>query len=146
MAVFAERDVFILSFEMRFAIRADREIGIVAVVVTFGILQSMLLAIGIEMRSRGLEVRGIALRVLMKVDGMYARRQILEIDLHSDSGAGLPQNRGTHGLALSILKVNHGLGRTGGCECDHKQCEREQVSGFHGGIIAKSGLLAPGDP
>ena len=74
MAVFAERDVFILRFEMRFSIRADREIGIVAVVVAFGILQSMLLAIGIEMGSRGLEVRGIALRVLMKVDGMYAGR------------------------------------------------------------------------
>ena len=73
-----------------FAVCADREIGIVAVVVALGILQSMLLAIGIEMGSRGLEVRGIALRVLMKVDGMYARRQILEIDLHSDSGAGFP--------------------------------------------------------
>src|SRR3982074_350700 len=118
MAVFAERDVFILSFEMRFAVRADREVGIVAVVVAFGILQPMLLAIGIEMRSRGLEVRSIALRVLMKVDGMYAGGQILEIEFHSDSWAGFRQNRGTHSLALGILKVNHSLGRTGGCECD----------------------------
>src|SRR6266852_2033403 len=49
MAVLAERHVFIFGFEMRFAVSADREIGIVAVVVAFGILQSMLLAIGIEM-------------------------------------------------------------------------------------------------
>src|SRR5882762_2942502 len=98
----------------------------------------MLLAIGIEVRSRGLEVRGVALRVLMKVDGMHAGGQILEIEFHSDSRGGVPQNRGTHSLTLGILKVNHSLGRTGGCECDHKQCERKQVSGFHGGIIAKS--------
>src|ERR1700731_2648296 len=103
MAVFAERDVFILRFEMRFAIRAHGEVGVVAVVVAFGILQSMLLAIGIEMGSRGLEVRGIALRVLMKVDGVYASGQILEIGLHSDSCAGFPQSRRTHSLALGVL-------------------------------------------
>src|SRR5713226_967068 len=113
MAVFAERDVLVLCFEMRFAIRANRKIGIVAVVVAFGILQSMLLAIGIEMGSRGLEVRGIALGVLMKMDGMYAGGQILEFEFHSESRGGLPQNRGTHSLALGILKVNHSLGRTG---------------------------------
>src|ERR1700694_3948317 len=107
MAVFAERHVFILSFEMRFAVRPNREIGIVAVMVAFGILQSILLAIGIEMGSRGLEVRGIALRVLMKVDGVYAGGQILEIEIHSDSGGGFPQNRSTHSLALGILKVNY---------------------------------------
>src|ERR1700704_3647746 len=100
MAVFAERDVFILCFEMGFAVCADREIGIVTIVVAFGILQSMLLAIGIEVRSRGLEVRGVALRVLMKVDGMHAGGQILEIEFHSDSRGGVPQNRGTHSLTL----------------------------------------------
>src|ERR1700730_3383447 len=113
MAVFAERDILILSFETRFAVRADCEIGIVAVVVAFGILQSMLLAIGIEMGSRGLEVRSIALRVLMKVDGMYAGWKILEIEFHSDSRGGFPQNRSTHSLAVGILKVNHSLGRAG---------------------------------
>ena len=28
---------------------------------------------------------------------------------------------------------------------DHEQCERKQVSGFHGGIIAKFGAPAPGE-
>ncbi len=74
MAVFAERHVFILCFEMRFAVRAHGEVGVVAGMVAFGILQSMLLAIRIEVGSRGLEVRGIALRVLMKVDGMISGR------------------------------------------------------------------------
>src|SRR6266404_9933071 len=74
MAVFAERHVFILCFEMRFAIRPHGEVGVVASMVALGILQSMLLAIGIEVGSRGLEVRGIALRVLMKVDGMNSGR------------------------------------------------------------------------
>jgi hypothetical protein len=39
--------------------------------------------------------------------------------------------------------LNQNLGRAGRCERDHEQCEREQASGFHGGIIAKSGATAP---
>jgi hypothetical protein len=40
--------------------------------------------------------------------------------------------------------LNHDLGRTSRGECDHEQNEREQVSGFHEGIIAKPGKTAPG--
>src|SRR6266404_1020677 len=47
MAVLAERHVFILCFEMRFAIRPHGEVGVVAGMVALGILQSMLLAIAI---------------------------------------------------------------------------------------------------
>jgi len=137
MAVAAERDVFILPLEMRFAVRAHGEVGVVTGVVTFRILQSMLLSIGIEVASRGLEVRGVALRVLMKVDSMFARRQIFEIDFHLNARGRLPKNRGAYNLALGIFDLNQDLGRTGRGECDHEQCEREQASGFHGGIIAK---------
>ncbi len=123
MAVAAERDVFILPLEMRFAVRAHREVGVVTGVVTFRILQSMLLPIGIEMASRGLEVRGVALRVLMKVDTMFAGRQIFEIDFHLNARGRFPKNGGAYNLALGIFELNQNLGRTGRGERDHEQCE-----------------------
>src|SRR5208282_4392458 len=113
MAVAAEVDVFIFPLEMRFAVRPHREVGAIAGVVAFRILQSMLLPIGIEMPARGLEVRSLALRILMKVYGMFAGRQILEIDFHPDPRTRFPQNRGPHNLALSVLELNQSLGGTG---------------------------------
>src|SRR5208282_323277 len=113
MAVAAERDVFILPLEMRFAVRVHGEVGVVAGVVTFRILQSMLLSIGIEVASRGLEVRGVALRVLMEVDSVFAWRQIFEIDFHLHARGRFPKNGGTYNLALGIFELNQNLGRTG---------------------------------
>jgi FKBP-type peptidyl-prolyl cis-trans isomerase FklB len=137
MAVAAKRDVFVLQLEMRLAVRAHREVGIVAGVMALRIFQPMFLPVGIEVASRRLEVGGIALRVLMKVDGVFAGWEILEIEFHSDSGRRFPQNGGAHNLALSILELNQNLRRTGRRDSDDEQCEREQASGFHGGIIAK---------
>jgi len=141
MAVAAERDVLILPLEMSFAVRAHREVGVVASVVTFRILQSMLLPVGIEVASRGLEVRGVALRVLMKVDSMFAGRQIVEIHFHPNARGEFPQNRGAHNLALGIFQLNQNLGRTGRRERDHEQCEREQASGFNGGDYSEKRRL-----
>src|SRR5580658_1882271 len=125
MAVAAERDVFVLPLEVGLAIRAHGEVGIVARMVTFRILQSMFLPIGIEVGSRGLEVRHIALRILMKMDGMDARRQILEVEFHPDSRGGFPKNCGADDLALCILELNQNLGRAGRCERNYEQCELE---------------------
>jgi hypothetical protein len=93
----------------------------------------MLFAIGIKVASRGLEVGRVALRVLMKVDGMFAGRQILHLDIDFYSRSRVRQNGRTHDVALSIFELNHSLGGTSGCECDHEQCEGEQASGFHAG-------------
>jgi hypothetical protein len=142
MAALAPSHVFVFPLEMRFAVRVNREVGIVSSVVTFRIFQSMLLAIGVEMWACGLEVRGLALCILMKMDGVFAGRQILDVDFHADSRAGLPQNCAAYYLALSIFKLNQNFGRTGRGECDHEQSEGEQASGFHAGIIAKVGALA----
>src|SRR5450631_200734 len=142
MAVAAERDIFIFRLEMCFAVRAHREVGVVAGVMTFRILQSVFPGIGIEVASGGLEVGGFALRVLMKVDGVFTGRQILDIDFHPDPRGRFPQNRAAHDLALSILELNQHLGRTSRYERDHEQYEREQASGFHGWIIAKTKAVA----
>jgi len=139
MAVAAEGYIFVVPFKMRSTIRARREVGIVTGVVTFRILQSMLFPVRIEMRPGRLEVRGIATRILMKVDGMFAGRQMLEIDFHPYSGGVFPNDRGPHGIALSILELNHSLGGTGRGERQHDQGDWEQTAGFHGTDYSESG-------
>ncbi len=58
------------------------------------------------MRPRRLEVRRIALRVLVKMDRVLSRRQIPETHLHLDRTLScFPQNRRAHNLALSILEL-----------------------------------------
>ncbi len=50
MAVAAKIDVLVFNLEMRFAVCACSEVGVVAGVVAFRIFQAMFLSIGIEMR------------------------------------------------------------------------------------------------
>ncbi len=139
VAVVAPVDILIKNMEMRFAVRTRGEVGVVAGVVALRILQSMFLSVRIEMRPGRLEVGGVAFRILMKMDGMLAGRQILKIEIHFHSFSTGPHNRRANGFALGVLELNHNFGRTGGGERDHEQSEREQVSDFHGGIIAKTG-------
>jgi hypothetical protein len=99
---------------MGLAVRAHGEVGIVTGVVALRTLQSMFLSVRIEMRPSRLEVRGVALRVLVKVDAMFAGRQILKIKLHAYCpGPGFPENRCADTVALGVLELNHSLGRTG---------------------------------
>ena len=53
--------------------------------MAFGILQAVLLGFGIEMRAGRFEVGGIALGVLMKVDGVLAGRKIMKAELYADT-------------------------------------------------------------
>jgi hypothetical protein len=142
MAVGAEINVFIIHRQMEFAVRFDRDVRIVAGMVAFRILQAMFLSIGIKVWTSGPEVGGFAFCVLMKMNGMFARRQILEIEFHLDPWGGLPNGSRTHGLALRILKFDFDFLRfrlADRCQRDHEHCEGEQASDFHGGIIAESG-------
>jgi hypothetical protein len=66
----------------------------------------MLFAIGIEMRACGLKVRRLTLCVLMKMDSVFAGRQILDVDFDADAWAGLPENCAARYLALGILELN----------------------------------------
>ena len=60
------------------AVSTSGEILHVAGVMAFWIVQTVLLAIRIEVASGGLEVGTVALRVLMNMDGVLSRRQILQ--------------------------------------------------------------------
>ena len=42
-------------------------------------VKTVLLSVRIEMRSRGLEVWAVAFRVLMKMNGVHARRQVVQV-------------------------------------------------------------------
>ena len=84
------------------------EIVHVAGMVAFGILQAMLFSIWIEMRTCRLEVRRIALRLGMEVEGVHPGRQVMErrLDHHSRRSTfpGLTREyRRSYALALSIF-------------------------------------------
>lgn len=135
MRVVAPGDVLIFALEVGFAVGCDAEIGPVPCVMTFGILEAMLLAIGIEVWSCGFEIGRLALGILMEVDGMLSGRKVLNADFHANTWSGVPKNGGTNDLALRVLELNQDLGGTGGGQRDDEECEGEKAGGFHGGII-----------
>jgi len=85
MRAVAESYVFVLQGRVGFAFHVDGEVQHVAGVVAFGIIESVLLAIGIEMRAGGFEVGRIALRVLVEVDGVLAGRQVVKMKLEGNA-------------------------------------------------------------
>src|ERR1700678_3214500 len=102
--------------EFRIALSVDGDILQVSGMMAVGALESVLLAFGIKMSSRRLEVRTIALGVLMKVDAMLARRQIVKANIYPN---GVPlllpyQDGHAHALALGVFQFDYGLGRAHG--------------------------------
>src|SRR5262249_47717954 len=98
---------------VRRAILIDLEVLHIAKMVAFRILQAVLLACGIEVRSRRLEVGPLALRHLMNVDGMLAGRQIPHIKLDTrrltgESGwlASEGDRCRTHVMTFGVLEAN----------------------------------------
>jgi hypothetical protein len=81
--------------------------------MAFGVLQAVLLGVGIEMRARGFEVGSIALGVLMEVDGVLTGRKIVKVKLETDSGSLLPEHDGAYVLALGVLDCDFGFGCAG---------------------------------
>ena len=81
VAVISPIHVFVHDLCLRLALCVNGDILHVAGVVAFGILQSVLFIIGIEMRAGRLEIGWIALRILVDVDGMFSRWQIVQVEL-----------------------------------------------------------------
>jgi hypothetical protein len=63
-------------------------------------------ATGIEVRARGGEVGGITLCHLMDVDGMLARRKILDVESDFDAFGSARKQSCSHILAVGILEFN----------------------------------------
>src|SRR5579872_6920160 len=117
--------------------------------VSFRILQAMLLVIGIEMASGRLEVWPIALGSLMDVDGMVARRQVLKVELDVYTLlARRTQGGCAHVFTLSILQLDGGAFVLGLCCCQSKHREqncRECKTKFHLSLLIwKQKIVLPG--
>jgi len=133
----AERYVFILQRRVGFALYVNRKVLHIAGVMPIGILKTMLLAFRIEMRASRFEIRGIALGILMKVNGVLAGRKVVKMQFKADARSLCRQDNGANGFALGVLEFDFGFGRAGkSChyqndgESNERQSER-----FHAGII-----------
>ena len=116
VAAISKEHVIVSQFELGDALFVDAEVHHVAGVVAIGILQAVLLSIGIEVRARGLEVRTIALGVLMKVNAVFARRQVVQIEVKRYpraffAGSALRYCDRAHAFALGIFHLDHSFGR-----------------------------------
>src|SRR5690242_18371280 len=95
---------------LRFTFGVDPEIGNVAGMGTFGVLQAVVLAGGIEMASGRLEVWALALGRLMDMNGMFAGCKIVEIELDFHALGVGREGSIANILALAILqRDNFGL-------------------------------------
>ena len=81
MGAVTESHLFILELGIGLALSIDGKVLHIPGVVAIGIVESVLLALGIEMPAGGLEVGAIALGRLMKVDSVLARRKIVKLEL-----------------------------------------------------------------
>ena len=105
------------------AIRTNSEILHIACVRSLRVLQPVMLAVWIEMRTSGSESRGIAFRNLVNVDRVLAGRQILEIQFNVHTmprtGGDRRQNRSPGAFPLGVLQLDSG-GLSGGNTCQQR--------------------------
>src|SRR5712675_1368179 len=71
----------------------------------------------VEVRPRGLEVRRLALGVLMNMQGVLARRQALHIELDFYAVRSFAQQRGAHALALCVFDFHRNWFGSGRAPC-----------------------------
>jgi len=71
-----------------------------------GCVMAVLGAAGIEVRASALEVRRIALRDLVNVDGVFARRKIFDVERDFDAFRRAGELRGSDVLAVGILEFH----------------------------------------
>src|SRR5262249_14764200 len=83
----------------------------VARVRPFGVLESVLLSIWIEMTSSRFEVGRFTLRGLMNVNRVLARRQILQIQLDIQALLGWLQSSRSNALDFGIFQFDSGARR-----------------------------------
>ncbi len=139
IAAIFQIDVSVTEFHCGFSVCLDGEVQHIASVMAFGTLQAVLFAVWIEVRTSGLKVGTIALGILMKVDTVRARRQIMQLYLEYDACAlraafTFRQCDRAHALALGIFHFNHRFGCAGerAENDDQRYRSDEQLLVFHG--------------
>ena len=114
MTIAPKIDPFIHYRELRLALDVHRKVAHVTGMGSVRILKPVLLAIRIEMWTRRLKIRSLALGILVKVQRVLPWRQILEVqtDLHALLRCRL-ERRPPHALTFGVPDVEVVLG---GCE------------------------------
>lgn len=146
IASISQVNVVVRKFRGCLAVFADGKVHHVAGVMPIGILEAVLFSIGIEVRARRLKVRTIALRILMEVDGVRTRREVMQLKSQPNALRAFPaflQRNRAHALALGIFHLNHRLGRAGQRpENDRgRHCCNEQPFVFHGANYSQAAVL-----
>lgn len=136
MGVRAESYVFIFDLRVGFALGIDGEVFHITGVVAFRIIESVLLAFGIEMWAGGLEIRRFALRLLMEMDGVLAGRKIVEMQLEGDGRSVLRDENAAYIFALGVFEFDFGFGGAGK-RGGNQNGDEEEPWIFHAEIIAK---------
>lgn len=103
VVVVTERDIRVRHRCLGRSVRSHREILHIASMSAVRVLQSVLLAIGIEVPASRLEIGRITFRVLMDVNGVLARRQTFQIELDLDPLVGWLNGGHSDALSLSVL-------------------------------------------
>jgi hypothetical protein len=136
-------DVFVHEAEFGLAFGVDGEVVHVAGVMAFGILQSVLFGVGIEVRAGGFEVGGFALGILVNVNGVFAGRKIMEVELEAGASCVIPNKDRAYGFALSVLEFDFSFGCAGkseNCQSDDRG-ERGKGYRFHAGNYSQFAVL-----
>ncbi len=113
MAVIAERHILVDEGKLRPALGVHGDVGVVAVVVAFGVVEAVLLQVGIEVGAGRLEIGRLALGLAMKMDRVFAGRKILQTATYLDAVFVLRKADRANILALGIRELHDILG--GGC-------------------------------
>ena len=106
MVVTAQVNVPVDDAQLGFAIGLSSKVGHVASVMAVIALEAMMFAVRIEMGASRLEVGRITLRVLMKVDGVDARRQVLEVEAELYARSSRLDADRAHALSLGVFQIN----------------------------------------
>src|SRR5271165_1183127 len=122
----AQYDVGILNGGLGSAVGLHGEVGHVAVVVSGGIEEAVLLLVRIEVRAGRLEVGRIALGVLMEMQRVIAGRQALHIEFDLNAFTRRLDRGRADAVALGVLKCDRGLlDRHGGAAVFGESWNRE---------------------
>src|SRR5438105_10647992 len=86
------------------AFTADGEIGYVARMGAFGVLQTMMFGVGIKVPASGFEVRAFTLRGLMNMDAVVDRLQVVQVEFDANAVLGRRERGCPDALSLGVLQ------------------------------------------
>jgi|SRR6185295_8891717 len=107
MRAFTQCDIFANQAGLCRAVCLHRKILQITCVMSLWVLESMLLALRVEVWSGGLEIRCFARRILMEVSDMFSGRKAFQIQGDFDARTFVHDRRGSDRLALGVLNIDN---------------------------------------